>query len=80
MGALGAQKRGLGALLLKAEKMDQNGEVHVFRGALFVRIITAAMIRKCIMHVGIIVFGLVLLGVNARKKRSLGAMMKKSDR
>ena len=35
MGALGAQKRGLGALLLKAEKMDQNGEVHVFEGRYF---------------------------------------------
>ena len=51
------------------------------RSNCIIRIITAAMIRQCIMHVGIIVFGLVLLGVNARKKRSLGAMMKQqSDR
>ena len=50
------------------------------RSNCIIRIITVAMIRQCIMHVGIIVFGLVLLGVNARKKRSLGAMMKKSDR
>ena len=34
MGALGAQKRGLGVLLLKAEKKDQNGE---WRGARFSR-------------------------------------------
>ena len=36
--------------------------------------------RKLQSPLGIVVFGLVLLGVNARKKRSLGAMMKKSDR
>ena len=61
--------------------------------ALFIRIITAAMIPTMHyacgyyyvrvgmhMHIGYHVPGIILFGVNARKKRFLGAMMKKRDR